>query len=95
MFETLGWIACLFSIIGTVLATSYSRKWIMWGWVCFLVGNVFWVFYGFSSAVLPLIVYNSLRIVFSVRGIKNNTLKHIKSTKLAKRKTALLHRTIR
>ncbi len=82
--DLVGWFACAVSLVGNLLATSYGRKTVMWGWLLFFVGNVVWVFYAISLDTLPLVVYNSVRAVMSLRGVHNNTLRHIKAVKAKK-----------
>jgi len=53
----------------------------MWGWLLFFVGNVIWVFYAISLDTLPLVVYNGIRALMSLRGAHNNTLRHIQAVK--------------
>lgn len=73
LHDTVGWIACVFALVGATLATSYTRRLMFWGWCCFFIGNTCWVLYGITTATMPLIVYNAIRAIFSLRGAYNNT----------------------
>jgi len=84
--DLVGWIACIVSLVGNLLATAYHRKVVMWGWLLFFAGNVVWIFYAISIAMLPLVVYNSIRAVMSLRGAHNNTLRHIQAVKAKEHK---------
>lgn len=81
MHDLVGWFACGISLVGNLLATAYYRKIVMWGWLLFFVGNILWVFYALSLDTLPLVVYNSVRAVMSLRGARNNTLRYIQAVK--------------
>lgn len=85
MFDLFGWIACGFSLTGTVLATCYARKQVMWGWACFLAGSLLWFAYALSLQAMPIIAYNIIRIALSIRGVHNNSLRKIKARKAAKK----------
>ena len=84
--DIVGWIACTVSLVGNLLATAYQRRVVMWGWLLFFAGNVIWIFYAISLDTLPLVVYNSVRAVMSLRGARNNTLRHIKAVKAKEHK---------
>jgi len=84
--DLVGWFACTISLVGNLLATAYHRKIVMWGWILFFVGNLVWVVYAISLDTLPLMVYNSVRAVISLRGARNNTLSHIRAVKAREKK---------
>jgi len=73
MHDAIGWVACVTALIGATLATSYTRKYVFWGWCFFFVGNMCWILYGAVTATIPLIAYNGIRAIFSLRGARNNT----------------------
>ncbi len=74
----IGYVACLFSLLGAALTTSYSRRKMFWGWLLFFVGNVCWIVYGVTMVAVPLVFYNICRALLSLRGAKNNTRKRKK-----------------
>ncbi len=80
-WDLIGWIACCMSLLGAALATSYTRRIVFWGWLLFFVGNVCWAAYGISVVAIPLVIYNILRAIFSLRGAHNNTLKRKQAIK--------------
>lgn len=75
MYDIMGWVACATALVGAALATSYTRRYVFWGWCFFFVGNMCWIVYGAATAAVPLIVYSSIRAIFSLRGAYNNTVK--------------------
>lgn len=91
LHDLVGWFACTISLVGNLLATAYHRKVVMWGWLLFFVGNVVWIVYAISLDTLPLVVYNSVRAIMSLRGAHNNTLKHIKAIKAKERADDHIH----
>jgi len=85
-YDLVGWSACTVSLVGNLLATAYQRKIVMWGWLLFFFGNVIWIIYAISLDTLPLVVYNSVRAIMSLRGARNNTLRHIQAVKAREKK---------
>jgi hypothetical protein len=73
--------------LGATLASFRARKVAFWGWVCFLIANIFWIAYGLTQAgvLVPLVVYNMVRALINWRGACNNTKKR-KQQILDKRK---------
>lgn len=80
-WDLIGWIACIASLTGATLASSYTRRVVFWGWLLFFVGNLCWMAYGVSVAAIPLVVYNALRALLSLRGANNNTVRRKKAIK--------------
>lgn len=89
MHDIMGWVACVTAVIGAALATSYTRKYVFWGWCFFFVGNVCWIIYGATTAAAPLIVYSGIRAVFSIRGAYNNTVKRKQAIREQRKKKEL------
>lgn len=73
--DVIGWVACSISFLGASFATSHSRRLVFWGWLLFFLGNICWILYGISMAALPLIGYNCLRALLSLRGARNNSVR--------------------
>lgn len=70
--DWLQWPAMVVTVIATWLVASLSRRKRIYGFFVFLLSNVLWVVWGWSSHAYALIVLQIALVAMNVRGIFKN-----------------------
>jgi nicotinamide riboside transporter PnuC len=66
--DTLQWLGCISGVVGSLLLALHNRH-SGWGFVFFLISNVFWISYGFAIGAMGLISMQCIFFVTSVLGV--------------------------
>jgi hypothetical protein len=73
--EALGWLqwpAMVVTVIATWLVGSVTRRRRIYGFFVFLLSNVLWVVWGWSTEAYALIVLQAALVIMNIRGIRKN-----------------------
>jgi len=65
MLTALEWLGCIFGVLGALLLALNNRA-AGWGWVAFLVSNVFWLIFGLVTGTRGLV---AMQLVFSATSM--------------------------
>lgn len=66
------WIGALLAIVGSYLLSFGGAGMIKWGWVAYVVSNLFWVSYGINNGKWSIIVMQVVFMVSSINGVFRN-----------------------
>jgi len=63
------WAGSLFGIAGALML-ALNNRYSGWGFILFLISNVFWVVYGIENGIVSLLVMQAFFTATSLLGIK-------------------------
>ncbi len=63
--DTLQWLGCAFAVTGSLMLASHTNR-SGWGFVLFLISNVFWIAYGIEVGARGLLV---MQLFFSITSL--------------------------
>lgn len=70
--DLLQWSAMVVTVIATWLVASDARRQRIYGFFVFLVSNILWVIWGWSTHAYALIVLQIALVAMNVRGVLKN-----------------------